>query len=602
MSKPTIHFRKSSVTILLVSIFALAFIISPNWMVTEIRSLRAIILVLSIGIGCIWAYVTGSHLKIKLNTKGWVPFVFLLIPLFVVNFNSLNAVIPWRGDEDYHIKVALKLVTSIPAIWGFLGPVFMVIFLITAWKKPKWAMMIGTATIIGTVFIHLWWNPLKGVSFLRYPFVNYWFYAIAPLQASLLTTPYREILYRIIPFLSSVTIAWMVHQRLPSSMKINSYFWGFSAGTLPLMLYYASIFYLELPALILMTYVCFHIRHLLNDDYEIIKQSPVWYALILIGFVKETAIIFLLCFLACRYVVSYLRFRSKNEARENLVSFLVKEISITISVLGPVTFYIILRTSLTNTRSFLPQISNLWDISTYPILGQAFIEQFGFFLILFFGGIILLIRRKAYKEAAFLLLVFIGPPLFHVVDYRVYIGYSRFNLFLLAPIFAGSTILINSAENWKKVFRTILVLTTLSVNLLFSPINMDGTKEPLWGNYLVDTSEHYYPYDEVLIWLKETHGNDRILFSGMFYKYYFDFYFNKLNWRPRHEIVITNRNDNQDTAITQILAEANDNGFEVVVYHVTSEEVPEPTDMSNFVIEKIIRNQAHTLVVYTRDD
>lgn len=605
MTKYTLQFQKSSVTILLASIFALAFIISPTWMVTENLPLSIFILILSTAAGGIWAYITSSHLDINLKTKGWVSFVLLLIPLFAVNFNSLNTVIPWRGDEEYHIKVALKLVTTIPVIWGFLAPVFVVIFLITTWKKPKWAMMIGTITIIGAVFVHLWWNPLKGVNFLRYPFINYWFYAIAPLQASLVTTPYREILYRIIPFLSSVTIVWMVYQRLPSDMKINRYFWGFAAGTLPLMFYYASIFYLELPALLLMTYVCFHIDHLLNDDYENIKQSPAWYALILIGFIKDQTIIFLLCFLACRYVFTYFRFRTNNETRENMVSLIVKEISIAFSVLGPVTFYLFLRNSLTNFASSLPlepQISNLWDISIYSIISQAFIEQFGLFLILFFGGIILLIHRKAYREVAFLLFVFVGIPLSQIVVIREISGYSRYNLYLLAPIFTGSVILIESVAKWNKVFHVFLIGATLSVSFLFSPINMDGTKKPFWGNYLIDTSEHYYPYDEVLYWLGQTHRNDKILFSGLYYDYFFEFYFNRLGWEPRNDVMLTNRNENQNTAFARTLSDANDNGFEVIVYHVTSEDIPEPTDMRNFVIEKIIKNQAHTLVIYTRDD
>jgi len=43
--------------------------------------------------------------------------------------------------------------------------------------------------------------------------------------------------------------------------------------------------------------VCLNIRSLLRDDYQMIRQNPAWYALILIGFIKETTLPFLICFI-----------------------------------------------------------------------------------------------------------------------------------------------------------------------------------------------------------------------------------------------------------------------------------------------------------------
>lgn len=602
MAISKITFKKSSVSVLLAFIFVLAFIITPYWMVPSIQIKRIFILVISLVTGGIWIHVSSSRFFINWEMKKLFPFVLLLVSLLVVNFNSLISVIPWRGDEDYHIFVTLNLVNKLPIIAGFLIPLFIIIFVIATLMKPKLGLIIGMIVSLTVMLIHFLWNPLHGISILRYPFINYWFYAIPPLLTSLFTTPYREFLFRIIPFLSSATIAWMVYDKLPNKNKISRYFWGFAFGTVPLLFYYTSIFYLELPALSLMLFVCFHIKDLLNADYENIKQIPAWYALILIGFIKETAIIFLLCFLASRYLFAYQNYRKNTEKNKSLISFLTKELKIMISVLGPIAVYLIFRTSLTDTRGFSPQISNLWNISLYGILLKSFFEQFGSFLIFFLVGIILLIRQKSYKESVFLLFVFIGIPLFHILDNSSFTGYSRFNLFVLAPILSGSVRMIKSVGNWNKNFYSLLVVATISVNLFLSPINMDGTKEPLWGNYLVDTSEHYYPYEKALIWLKETNRDNQIIFSGMNYRYKFKFYFNALKWWPNHKIIMINKNVNQNEAILQVLADAKQDGINIVLYHLTNEGIPDQQELSGFIVKKIFRNQAHSLVVFMKTD
>jgi len=602
MALSKITFEKSSVSVLLAFIFVLAFIITPYWMVPSIQINRIFILVISLVIGGIWINVSSSRFIINWEMKKLIPFILLLVSLLIVNFNSLISVIPWRGDEEYHIFVTLNLVNKFPIIVGVLIPLFIIIFVIAALMKPKLGIIIGMILSLSIILIHFLWNPLHGMDILRYPFINYWFYAIPPLVTSLVTTPYREFLFRIIPFLSSATIAWMVYDNLPNKNKISRYFWGFAFGTVPLLFYYTSIFYLELPALTLMLFVCFHIKDLLSADYENIKQIPAWYALILIGFIKETTLIFLLCFLASRYLFAYQNYRKDFEKKKSLISFLSDELKIMISVLGPIAVYLIFRATLTDTRGFSPHIPNLWNISLYEIILKSFIEQYGIFLIFFLVGIFLLIRQKSYKESVFLIFVFIGIPLFHILDNTGYTGYSRFNLFVLAPILSGSVSLIKSVGNWNKKIYSLLVVATISVNLFLSPINMDGTKEPLWGNYLVDTSEHYYPYKKALIWLKETNRDSQFIFSGMYYRYKLHFYFYNLGWWPDHKIIMIDKNANQNNAIAQVLAEAKQDGINIVLYQLTNEDIPDQQELSGFFVKKFIRNQAHSLVVFMKTD
>ena len=285
-----------------------------------------------------------------------------------------------------------------------------------------------------------------------------------------------------------------------------------------------------------------------------------------------------------------------------MISFLIQEIKITISVLGPIAIYLTLRTTITASRGFAPQISNLGNISLYGVLLKSFIEQFGLFLIFFVVGMILLIRQKSYQESIFLLLVLIGIPVFHMIDYRGYTGYSRFNVFVLAPILSGSIVMIKSVGNWNKYIYSLLIAATISLNLFLSPIHMDGTKQPLWGNYLVDTSEHYYPYKEALTWLKENNPDDQIIYSGLNYKYKFKFYYKALNWRQNYQIIMIDNSINQNDAIVQVLAEAKQTGVNIVLYQLTSEDIPDQAELNGFFVKKFFRNQAHSLVVFMKTD
>jgi hypothetical protein len=134
-----------------------------------------------------------------------------------------------------------------------------------------------------------------------------------------------------------------------------------------------------------------------------------------------------------------------------------------------------------------------------------------------------------------------------------------------------------------------------------SPINWDGTKKPLWGVYRADTAEHYYPYRETLEWLKANHEEDRILFTGMYYPYIsFAFYFGKLDWEPNHEIVLTEKTEDYNALLTEALAKANADNFDVVLYHLAGDEIPQIQDFHGFAEEQIFKNDAHSLIVYQR--
>jgi hypothetical protein len=118
---------------------------------------------------------------------------------------------------------------------------------------------------------------------------------------------------------------------------------------------------------------------------------------------------------------------------------------------------------------------------------------------------------------------------------------------------------------------------------------------------MADTAEHYYPYRAALEWLKANHEDDRILFTGMYYPYIsFAFYFGKLHWEPDHEIVLTEKTEDYRATLSAALAKANAENFDVVLYHLAGNEIPQIEDSHGFAAEQIFKNDAHSLIVYQR--
>ncbi len=166
MATSRITINKPTVIAVLAFIFLLAFIITPYWMLPSNLIKRIFILAISLGIGSIWIHVSSSRLYINWELKKLFPFALLLVSLFVVNFNSLTSVLPWRGDEDYHVSITLNLVNRIPSIAGYIIPFFIIIFVIAALMKPKLGLFIGLIVSLTMVLIHFLWNPLHGLEYI----------------------------------------------------------------------------------------------------------------------------------------------------------------------------------------------------------------------------------------------------------------------------------------------------------------------------------------------------------------------------------------------------------------------------------------------------
>ncbi len=556
--------------------------------------------------------LAAGETRVEINLKNWGAFALLATGILILNYLPLGSVIPWRGDEDYHIVKIWELIERVQ--WGMLTPfvLFWGMILILAWRKPFWAIIAGAFFLWRVLLTFPQETPLAT---LRYPYVNYWLLSLAPVLAKQAASPYHEFLYRIIPFLSVVALAWYFQRNLANEEKPTHVLWGLAVATIPVVYYYSSILYLEMPAILLMTIVCLRVEQLLTKNYHDLKQDAGWYALILIGFIKETTLPFLICFLFFRTALAIWRRLNRKPGRldpdvtpretqrTSIFYTLLREAAVYFAVLMPALYYLVLRSILASTRAHMLSASNLLDISVYPVMVFSFFKQFGMFMLLFLGGCILLLKFKKYSILGFYLLLIFIYCLFFMTDVKGYIGYSRFNLYFLPAVLAGSSFLIKATLNRRKIISYLLVFVTIISSLLLSPVQIDGTKAPGWGNYLLDISEHYYPLDKAYTWLQKSYPDAKVIIAGLNYDYLFEFYVNKLNWAPAQANVIYSNSGIQDdqTNLETALNQAENQEDSIVLFFLLGKEIPKIPENSSFHQEQIFSNKAHSLVTYSRN-
>lgn len=560
--------RKTTVFFLLFVLWSLAFIYSPYWHAfgafgfPYLRYVSLALLGLS---GLAWAYFSSSEVKVPKIKIEFLPLLLLGLMLFVVNVNPLKADIAWRGDEDFHINLLLQLINYFsffwarkqiyvvqnPLFWTFLLLMLLLVSLLIIYRVKSNArlkrVVHGCAVGIGMVLIpfpalilfsHNAFGDQRDLfllsDLLRYPFIQKWINLI-------FVAPdfYHDIkLYRMVPFLSllaiSILLYYFFNQKLKS--KLLSLLFSFSFSTVPLILFYSNILYLEMPIIFLMLVLTFNLRIILKEDSDRLKSHYVWYGLLLMAFLKETAFMFLLLIILLRIGYQlFIYYKAKG-----ILKPLLSEINLSILILGPGFIYLLLR------QIFLPRpytfyVKNILAISNYVGVLQAFSMQVGLLFVIGTLGLVFLLRKKymvAFIPLTFLLL---GMLLFFLgYQYRGYVesnqatlfvGYSRWNLYLLPMIiFAGFYFI----TQMKFTYRIILLCALLISNMVLFPFKSDGARMPNWGSPHSDTAEYTYPYDETIRFLSGQRKTSTLLLLGQYSPYWgLRFYFEKYNFYPK---------------------------------------------------------------------
>jgi hypothetical protein len=101
--------------------------------------------------------------------------------------------------------------------------------------------------------------------------------------------------------------------------------------------------------------------------------------------------------------------------------------------------------------------------------------------------------------------------------------------------------------------------------------------------------------------MKNNSGKERILFSGMDYRYYLGFYFAEYEWHPTYDVRLTSPTDDEALTLPKVLSEAGQGGFNLVLYQIRGKNIPKFSENYGFCLLKVFVNQAQELALFARN-
>jgi len=621
--------KKPHVFLILLSLYYLAFVAPSYWILFHSRILRLTCSVLLPVFGILWAYFSSSSVKLDNKFRGGVYLFILAVLIFGVNYAPLNADIPFRGDEDYHILAIFSLFSymrQLPSllmsylrepyiIWAMS---FLLIFMAGLYFLRK--RKVDIYVRISMLYLFLCIPFLAGQSdtkylrhvanaAVRYPFLQRWFQAVFVYRGQ-----FNISLYRAVPFVSAVFLSWFLFKKFNERLdnKPVSLAYAFCLVTIPTVYFYSNLMYLEMPVVLLMTVCLFDIKALLNMEYSRLITRPSWYCLIVMVLLKETVLIFFVVLLGAR-VISRMR---QNRLSLNAFS---AEIRTCLLLFAPLLIYIIfrLRFEMGEVHRFWGDAGLIFNISNYGIVARALFNQTGMLLIIAILGLFQMILKKERLIAAIVICFIIGSTWFYMITRPpLHIGNARFNLFFVPMLYFC---LFYHVMPIKKYYYNIAVVAALFIaNIWLVPINLDGVRLPNWGVPCVDGSEYVYPYREAVKWLSEKRDTyNHLLVTGNYYVYnglgiYFRKYAGEKNFRIPRTTRLAFGNEKFDENRERFLLASLFDGFkkktnklheiDIILYHSVNN-----LDLNDsllyggiFKIEKKISNSEHSLYIFRR--
>ena len=545
-------YTKEYVFLLLSLVGIVSFIISPYWQVFFSLPILKYAMLLFLFLGIIsWAYIAKGQFNIpKLQN---VP--LLLIGeaiLYVLTYSILGSDIAWRGDEDSHLSMIWHFVSYLNFWWQrkevylFRNPLFfgIILGLILRWfgypkiksanHRLKTIFLIGLLLIIAVTAALIYpthifkdpQNPLLLSEVLRYPFLEKWInFLFIPPQI------YADIrVYRMVPFLSLVGILWVLYQAIHKKVenKIIALFISLGLTTIPLSLYYGTILYLEMPVILLMLIASLNLKSLITKTFSDVKKLPAWYALLLVGFMKESALIFpaLVCALRLGYII-------RSSRKEIRCRRLFIEMGISGLLLGPGVAFLLIRDIFLHYHSYIFRFENAFVPRYYTLEISNLVQQLGLLCVMGFLGLGLALLKKR-NYALIHAVVLFGIMIFFIcyvyldTSYSaagiIYAGYSRWNLYLLPTFYTLTVYFFSLCSKSQLILITICLLVS---NILLSPFK-NGVRFPNWGSPINDAGEYTYPYEKSIHFINDLKNIHTVLLVGQYTSYYgIPFYLNK---------------------------------------------------------------------------
>jgi len=597
-----LRLHRGFVFVLLFAAFGAAYLVCPYWRLPSAAAVRIVLAAATLGLGLAWAWLGCGRVEVRLRRGDLVWLLALGAVLLLVNCRPLTVDIPWRGDEDYHIQNVNRVAGFVTAR-GELAAVVLAVaaagVLALAWRQARevnlaLAVICGAAGVAIIVGVSLAAPVVPGIQ--RHPFVSRLVSAVPVLLARpFVGETMPEMIYRLLPFLAAVLVAWYPTTKLPPAERCVRGLLALSVGTMPLVLNYTSILYLEMPAVFLMLVVCFGAEHLLTCRPGDLRRRPGWYALILLGFIKETVAPFLGAFVLVRLVMR-MRRRGPGVARSTVFR---RELGPAFCVLLPLGAYLFYRFAFRVKSGFEPSAANAFTPRLYGIVLRSLWEQCGLALPAAAGGLLLLAYHRRWAVLAFVCAALTFQVAFHLaaVD-RGYAGYSRFNLLLVPGIVFAAWRLVARLLRGGRAWPLALLGGCLAANVSMAPINFDGTHRTGWGDSAISTTERYYPYRAAAAYINRHHRPEKVLHAGLVHSYYLRFY---LAPEVRYRMLLHKRSHaNESVRLREAIEAAQREGFDMILFQPDTWLLPPIDPGGGFEVERVFRNAENSLFLLVR--
>lgn len=563
------NFKEVTRSFPILAFFACFFVI-PVWTLSNNPVGNYLHLIFLIASYCLYLIIYASSTdwtSEPLDKSDCFLFILLIITMIILYWSSLNSSIAWKGDSDAHMNIINRLcmyiVQNTVPIFGvacsyFFGFIYL---------KRRRRYLVGLSVIC---LLSVYFNsPIDREYDLwswRYPLLFHYIGAIGAIPSLLAHGEYipwlriSEVDYRIYNVLFFAGTAFFaVRGCLPDSRY--RLLTGIVIITIPICSYYVGLTYIEPLSIFLMTIVLTNFPNWC-DEYVSGKKST-WplVCFLLLSFLKETNIIFT-CSILFGVFCNYLFSTKKSLGNLTQVGKLI------LLSLMPYFIYFSYRGS---TRTYDLNLFNVFEVCNWKIIAISILEQYGAIFLV----VILFIFIKLYQRAVDLrfgisVFTIIAYILFFMSDGPVintegflkgsrYLGYSRFNLYLMPGIFTIFSYACASVPN-RKDWLPCIIFIVIALNIFMSPVQIvSGKRQAGWGDYSYSTSEYNYLYNELFAEIKSNKNINKVLIVGRSYPYPDEFYLKKFGLDKRKLKVAETEDINSSYDFTD---------FDLIVLHV----------------------------------
>ncbi len=448
------------------------------------------------------------------------------------------AVLPYRGDMDYHISATLTLARYLFAPEIALTLILLLLlsigYVINGKKILVYLLLVVSFLGAGFYYQLRGFDSAVGYVMLRYPPLIYYEILFTALHLGIAFDTgslYTELLY-VFPILlcwSGLAALIVVFFAKGTPLLFRFSLSGLFIISMPAVQKYQSLVYPEPPALLLLTVALFLIQSHHFKEY-IPFFSAVW---ALIPYQKEMI-------LPAVLVLSiWLLIKCTN----------IKRLLMLLTVVWlPLVLYLVFRIE-SGFRTGEMRFSNILVWANYQINLFSLAEQMSFSLVPAIVGLVFkpikIIGLIGLWIGCYWLLFScdVQEAADRLLGIGAYVGYSRFNLWLL-PVLLPAAASLPYQRLYQK-FK-IMIYLPITVMILTNFYFLSPFNKYHWGDWSVKTGEYVYPYPQFYQWL-QTRQQQSCLIVGRMDPYWDYFYCKKYRLSPDSILSVRNGSISNDS-------------------------------------------------------